>query len=180
MTEENKCIFCGIVDGSMQSAKIYEDELVVCVLDIFPASKGHVLVIPKKHISVSAQLDEALSSHLFNVGNKMSAVLFESLKAEGTNLLIANGAAAGQKVDHLVLHIIPRYKDDGVNISWKSEQIKEEELKNVYSQIVSKTQGSQEPVREVEEPVQEVTEPVKEPTLEEALEEETFDDERMP
>ena len=53
MTEENKCIFCGIVDGSMQSAKIYEDELVVCVLDIFPASKGHVLVIPKKHIAVS-------------------------------------------------------------------------------------------------------------------------------
>ncbi|MBT5215148.1 HIT domain-containing protein, partial [Candidatus Woesearchaeota archaeon] len=80
MTEENKCIFCGIVDGSMQSAKIYEDDKVVCVLDIFPASKGHVLVIPKKHIAVSAQLDEALSSHLFNVGNKMSAVLFESLK----------------------------------------------------------------------------------------------------
>ena len=179
MTEENKCIFCGIVDGSMQSAKIYEDELVVCVLDIFPASKGHVLVIPKKHIAVSAQLDEALSAHLFNVGNKMSAVLFESLKAEGTNLLIANGAAAGQKVDHLVLHVIPRYKDDGVTISWKSEQIKEEELKNVYGQIVSKTQGSQEPVKEVEENKEVVEEP-KETTLEDALEEETFDDERMP
>jgi len=120
-----------------------------------------------------------LSAHLFNVGNKMSAVLFESLKAEGTNLLIANGAAAGQKVDHLVLHVIPRYKDDGVTISWKSEQIKEEELKNVYGQIVSKTQGSQEPVKEVEE-IKEVVEEPKETTLEDALEEETFDDERMP
>ena len=179
MAEENKCIFCGIIDGSMQSAKIYEDELVVCVLDIFPASKGHVLVIPKKHIAVSAQLDEALSSHLFNVGNRMSALLFEAMNAEGTNLLIANGAVAGQKVDHLVLHVIPRYKDDGVNITWNSEQIKEDELKDTFEKITSMTQGAKAPVEEVpkEEHVKDV--PLEE--VVEELEEETFDaEERIP
>ncbi|MBT3865554.1 HIT family protein [Candidatus Woesearchaeota archaeon] len=179
MTEEKKCIFCGITDGSMQSAKIYEDDLVVCVLDIFPASKGHVLVIPKKHIAISAQLDEALSAHLFNVGNKMSAILFEAMEAEGTNLLIANGAAAGQKVDHLVLHVIPRYKDDGVNITWNSEQIKEDELKYTFEKITSMTQGAKAPTEEKpkEEPVKDV--PLEE--VVEDLEEETFDEEeRIP
>ena len=155
----------------MQSAKIYEDDLVVCVLDIFPASKGHVLVIPKKHIAVSAQLDEASSARLFNVGNKMSALLFEAMGAEGTNLLIANGAVAGQKVDHLVLHVIPRYKDDGVKISWSSEQIKEDELKDTFGKIVSKTSGAKAAVQE---------EPIEEKKVEE-LEEETFDEEeRVP
>ncbi len=173
MAEEKKCIFCGIADGSMQSAKIYEDDLVVCVLDIFPASKGHVLVIPKKHIAISAQLDDNLSAHLFNVGNKMSALLFEAMKAQGTNLLIANGDVAGQKVDHLVLHVIPRYPEDGVNISWNAEQIKEDELKDTFEKITSMTQGKRE-VRE---------EPKEEPKKEvvEEIEEETFDEEeRIP
>ncbi len=177
MTEENKCIFCGIADGSIQSAKIYEDDSVICVLDIFPASEGHVLVIPKKHISVSAQLDESLAAHLFNVGNKMSAVLFDSLKAEGTNLLIANGAAAGQKVDHLVLHVIPRYNGDGINISWKSEQIKEEELKRIFEKIISK---SVSPVKELVKEELIIEEPPIETSLEDQLDEETFDDERIP
>lgn len=172
MAEEKKCIFCGIVDGSMQSAKIYEDDLVVCVLDIFPASKGHVLVIPKKHVAISAQLDENLSAHLFNVGNKMSALLFEAMKAGGTNLLIANGAVAGQKVDHLVLHVIPRYPEDGVNITWSTEQIKEDELKDTFEKITSMTQGKREVGKEQEEPKKEVVE---------EIEEETFDEEeRIP
>ena len=169
----DQCVFCGIVEDKIGSAKIYEDEFVICILDIFPASKGHMLVIPKKHFSISAQMDADTTAHVFEVVNKMSALLFETLGAEGTNIIVSNGTIAGQKVNHVCVNIIPRYKDDGVNISWKNEQIKEEELKDIFTKITSKGNSvTEEPkeVKIVEEPIQEVvaeSEEVKEEVKEE-------------
>ncbi len=136
-----ECPLCAIASGKITSAKVYEDELVVCVLDIFPATKGHLIVVPKKHLSVSTQMDSKLSGHVFEVANRMSGMLFEALGAKGTNILVANGIAAGQKSDHLVVHVIPRYEDDGVSISWKNDKIKEDDLKDVFTKITEKLKG---------------------------------------
>ena len=136
-----ECPLCAIASGKIASAKVYEDELVVCVLDIFPATKGHLIVVPKKHLSVSTQMDSKLSAHIFEVANRMSGMLFEALGAKGTNILVSNGVAAGQKSDHLVVHVIPRYENDGVNISWKNDKINEEDLKDVFTKIAEKLKG---------------------------------------
>jgi histidine triad (HIT) family protein len=148
MTEENsnnqECPLCAIASGKVASAKVYEDEFVVCVLDIFPATKGHLIVVPKTHVSISTQMDAKLSSHVFEVANRMSGLIFEVMNAKGTNIVVANGAIAGQKSAHLVVHVIPRYEDDGVNVSWKGDKIKEEDLKEVFTKIAEKLQSGVE------------------------------------
>jgi len=182
---EGKCIFCAIADGSNPSAKIYEDDKIICVLDIFPASKGHLLVIPKEHLIFSTQMNSELSSHVFNFSNQVAALIYEAMGAEGTNILVSNGAVAGQKVGHVVVHIIPRYKDDKVNISWESKQINEEELKDTLGKISSKF-GAVKGAEEATAPPTNVinTEPFKEEKLEDNLteepEEKYKEKERMP
>jgi len=107
---------------------IYEDDYVVCMLNPLAATKGHAMVIPKQKISVSSQMNDQLAAHVFMVANKLSAAIFEAMGATGTNILVSNGASAGQRMEQFAVHIIPRYEADKVNISWESSQLTEEEL----------------------------------------------------
>ncbi len=157
--EVNNCVFCTIADGSTQSATIYEDDAIICVLDIFPASKGHVLVIPKEHVVFSTQMSDDLSKRVFVAANKIAGVVFEVMKSEGTNIVVSNGAVAGQKIGHAVVHVIPRYKDDTVKIEFGGKPITQEELQDTLSKLQSKvnlqiTEKKKEPVvikEEIEE-----------------------------
>ncbi len=121
-------LFCYMAESEKSPLYIYEDEHVICTLNPLSATKGHCMVIPKKQISVSTQMDDGLAAHVFNVANKLSSAVFESMGAKGTNILISNGIAAGQKLEQLVVHVIPRYEEDNVNISWESKQLTEEDL----------------------------------------------------
>ncbi len=170
MSEENKCIFCSIIDGSAQSVKVYEDEFILGVLDIFPATPGHVLIIPKRHVATSSQLEDKEEAHFFKMGNKIASCVFEAMEAKGTNLLVSNGTHAGQKVGHVTMSVIPRYENDGVNISWDAKQIDEESLKNSFEKIVSRTANLMKETAPKKEEVQAMEE----------LEEETFDNYRIP
>ncbi len=135
LTEEQKkllklssCIYCSIVNGGLKSFKVYEDDLVACVMDVKPATRGHVVVVPKEHYFVSGQMDEKTSKHVFDIANKLSRAVFEAMGAEGTNILISNGVAAGQKTEHFVVHVIPRYKNDGLKLDWAGLTVGEEEI----------------------------------------------------
>ena len=97
-------------------------------VDIKPASKGHTILFPKQHTPLLALLDDASAARLFVIANKLSTVLFEGMKAEGTNILASNGPAAGQFTNHAALHIIPRWKGDNITFSWKSLTLSEAEL----------------------------------------------------
>ena len=130
-SEEKQCPFCLIAQGQMKSHKIYEDEKVMAVLDIHPANKGHVIVFPKKHYSVLAQMNEEEIGYLFNIVSKLSSVIFQRLKAEGTNIFLAFGQVAGQAVPHVIVHIIPRYKDDGLDFGWESKEFDDKELEDI-------------------------------------------------
>ena len=153
---------------------IYEDDHVICTLNPFSATKGHCMVIPKKPVSVSTQMDDELASHVFSVANKLSAAVFESMGAKGTNILISNGVAAGQKLEQFAIHIIPRYDDDKVNISWESNQLTEEDM------ITNTKKISGALNIEKVNPVPEVVEEVIEEVVEE-VPEEIFDDvEKLP
>jgi histidine triad (HIT) family protein len=107
------CLFCKIIAGQIPDYRIYENDYVIALLDIHPCSKGHAVIIPKKHIAdlneVSAEEMSAISAGVLNVYKLVS----EKIKPDAMNIGINNGKAAGQAVSHLHWHIIPRWENDG-------------------------------------------------------------------
>lgn len=114
----DNCIFCKIANGVIPSATIYEDDMFRVILDLSPATKGHALILPKKHMRNIFEMDEDTASKLFVVATKVAKAMKETLKCDGLNIVQNNEEVAGQTVFHFHLHMIPRYVDDGQNISW--------------------------------------------------------------
>ena len=106
------CIFCDIINGKGEAEILYENELVTAFLDIRPVNYGHTLVIPKKHFTNFLELPDEYAAELMRVTQLMAGIIQESLKADGFNVIINNGAAAGQTVYHFHFHIIPRFISD--------------------------------------------------------------------
>ncbi len=131
-----QCVFCAIADGKISVKKIYEDDYLIGALDINPANKGHVILFPKIHYEIMSLMKDV--GHLFNVANTISSAVFEATKAEGTNIFVANGLAAGQKIPHLVVHIIPRFKDDDVKFSWNKADVSEKEMDELTKKLKSR------------------------------------------
>ena len=103
-----------ILRGEIPSHRVYEDERCLAILDIFPINPGHVLVIPKAQAVTVPDLDPELVGHLMAVAARLSrAVRAAAPKCEGVNFWISDGAAAGQEVPHVHLHVIPRFVGDG-------------------------------------------------------------------
>lgn len=117
------CIFCHIVAGDIPAATIYEDEQVLAFLDITQVTKGHTLVIPKKHYRNLLEMDEQATAHLFEKIPTISCKLKETLGAKGVNLINNNEEAAGQTVFHTHIHLLPRFdKDDGLRITFQTKE----------------------------------------------------------
>jgi len=131
MMMAEKCIICQIIDGDVPSKKIYEDDDAVVILDFNGANPGHSFVIPKQHVPILEQLPPALIGKLFNLANKVSSAVFDTLKADGTNIFVANGVSAGQKVAHFMINVIPRKNNDGISLQWQPRQLSEEEMSTV-------------------------------------------------
>jgi len=112
--QKQQCIFCQIISGKIPAKKLYEDDQSLIILDINPASRGHLLLLPKKHYAILPQLNDGLTSHLFSLVKKYSKVLLKGLKADGTTIFIANGLVAGQKAQHFMIHLIPRKEGDSI------------------------------------------------------------------
>ncbi len=114
-TKEN-CVFCKIVDNKISSNVIYKDDDFLAILDIKPATNGHVLLFPRKHITITPQLPDEVFAQMLIVAKKISNAILKGMKAQGTSLFVANGISAGQKCQHVLLHIIPRYKNDELGL----------------------------------------------------------------
>jgi histidine triad (HIT) family protein len=114
--QKQQCIFCQIISGKIQSRRIYEDEHVLAILDINPANPGHILLLPKEHCAIMPQMPDAEVSYIMMVAKHLSQALISAFNVKGTNIFIANGAAAGQKAGHFMLHIIPRMPGDGISV----------------------------------------------------------------
>ena len=137
----SECIFCKIIDGSIPSAKIYEDDYVYAFMDIMPLTKGHTLIIPKNHKENVYDLSEEEASNLFKVVPKIASALKESFGPVGMNLLNNNGAPAGQSVFHFHLHFIPRYdQTDGFRPTWitKEKTFTPEIIQNLAGELFEK------------------------------------------
>ncbi|WP_017379236.1 HIT family protein [Paenisporosarcina sp. TG-14] len=117
------CLFCKIVEGSIPSTKVYEDEHVLAFMDIMPLTKGHTLLIPKKHHENVYEMSSEEAGQLFSVAPKIAASLKASFQPAGLNLMNNNGASAGQSVFHFHLHFIPRYdQTDGFKAVWQTKE----------------------------------------------------------
>lgn len=107
------CIFCKIAAGEVKANLVYDNESVLAFLDIRPASRGHTMVIPKVHAERMDLLEDRHVGPLFTGVKTVMRLLEKTLRPEGMNIGWNHGWAAGQHVNHLHVHIIPRYAGDG-------------------------------------------------------------------
>jgi histidine triad (HIT) family protein len=132
---KDDCIFCKMVAGQVPVTKIYEDENVLAFLDIGPISDGHTLVIPKQHFEklhdCPPQLLGQVSSHLGGIARAVAV----AMNSDGYNVLCNNGRAAGQLVEHLHFHIIPRDSGDGVFDRWPAYKYQEGKIESIATRI---------------------------------------------
>ncbi|HLC81777.1 MAG TPA: HIT domain-containing protein [Candidatus Nanoarchaeia archaeon] len=112
--QKQQCLFCKIISGAISSKKIYEDQVCLAVLDIAPASIGHLLIIPREHYSIMPQVPDEVLGHIMVIAKRLSQIMLKALRASGTTVFAANGGAAGQRSQHFVLHLIPRKEGDHV------------------------------------------------------------------
>lgn len=108
------CVFCRIIAGELPGSVVHRDARCIAFLDIRPFHPGHLLVVPLAHASGLAELDPEDGAHVFRVAQQLASTLkaSEAVRCEGVNLLLADGAVAGQEVFHVHLHVLPRFPGD--------------------------------------------------------------------
>lgn len=132
---QDNCIFCKLANGVYPTDTVYEDEDFRAILDIAPAAKGHILLLPKKHMADLFEMDSSIAANALPVLQKIAAAMKEELHCDGLNLLQNNGEAAGQTVFHLHFHLIPRYIDDTVTVPWEKLEYKEGDTTDLSKRI---------------------------------------------
>ncbi len=110
--QKQQCIFCQIISGKIPGKKIYEDKSCLAVLDINPATRGHLLLLPKEHYAIMPQVPQKELEHLFSISKILSHLLLRALHVSGSNIFITNGPAAGQRAPHFLIHLLPRKEGD--------------------------------------------------------------------
>lgn len=112
------CIFCKIVAGEIPGQIIAEDEHTIAFMDINPATRGHALVIPRRHSRDLLEIDQDDLAYTIAGAQQLARRVKERLGADGVSLLNSCGAAAWQTVFHFHIHVIPRYIDDPLRLPW--------------------------------------------------------------
>ena len=110
------CPFCDVIRGAGEVSMCYEDKAVVAFMDIQPVNAGHVLVVPREHYESLEDIPRELATHLFDVAMLLAPVVKHVGDADGLNILVNSGAAAGQDVFHYHVHVIPRVAGDGFDV----------------------------------------------------------------
>ena len=132
---ETNCIFCKIANGDIPSSTLYEDELFRVILDLSPAAKGHALILPKQHMANIFEMDDTTAGKVFILASRIAKAMKTALNCDGVNIVQNNGEVAGQTVFHFHMHIIPRYENDGQNITWVPGTSEAEERDAIAAQI---------------------------------------------
>ncbi len=134
---DTNCIFCKIIAGEIPSKTIYEDEEFKVFLDVNPASKGHILVIPKEHYADLYEIDEEVAGRAMKLVKKLAAHMKAVLNCDGLNLVQNNGVVAGQTVFHFHMHLIPRYENAKNKdiLTWSHETFSAEEMEELRSSL---------------------------------------------
>ncbi len=128
------CVFCKIVSGEIPCYKVYEDNDFLAFLDMYPVNQGHTLVIPKVHYDNIFELPDDVASKYFVVVKKIANVVKNIMNADGINIGMNNLPAAGQVVFHSHIHVIPRFKNDGLN-HWGNKEVDKDEMNRIAEKM---------------------------------------------
>lgn len=131
------CIFCRIIAGAVPSAKVYEDENCYAFLDSGPLSWGHTLIVPKKHVECITGMSPDEVAALMSVIPKLAEAVIRATDAQGLNVLQNNGSVAGQAVEHLHVHLIPRHAGDGLGYRWNAKKYPEGRMQKYHERILA-------------------------------------------
>ena len=113
---DNNCIFCKIIKKEIPSKKVFEDDDFLAILDVAPATKGHILILPKEHAANLNELSDDKAGKILILAKKIVNAMMKVLDFNNYNIIQNNGKIAGQTVGHYHLHIIPRYSIDEVGL----------------------------------------------------------------
>lgn len=128
------CVFCDIVDGKIPSKKVFENESLIAILDISQTTKGHTLIIPKKHFNNMLETDENILKEMISLSKTLGNKIVKNMNATGLNVLINTNESAGQTVMHTHMHLIPRYdSNDTIEISFKENKFDLDEILNIIN-----------------------------------------------
>jgi histidine triad (HIT) family protein len=166
------CTYCDIIKGNKHGAVVYEDEKIISFLSEQPATIGHLIVLPKRHVPIFEELTDSEVSHLFTVANKLSIAVFESVKTEGTNVIVYNGVGAGQDEPHISVNIIARKSGDGIFLEWTPRQLGESEMAAIELRLKNEIEESSAVTHEETAP-KEASEEAKNAEPSEPLEKDT-------
>jgi histidine triad (HIT) family protein len=117
----DECIFCSIVAGEAPAQIVDSDEHTVAFMDVAPATRGHALVIPRRHVADLVEVDDEELSRCISAARRLALRMRETLEPAGFNLLNSCGSAAWQTVFHFHVHVVPRYEDDPLKLPWIPE-----------------------------------------------------------
>lgn len=129
------CVFCKIINKDIPAKIVYEDEEVLVMMDINPATKGHMLVIPKSHHTDVTDTPNETLQKIITVAKQCGILAKEKLRADGFNIVNASGKEAQQSVFHLHFHIVPRYKNDGLDLWFHARESNKDEIEDAYKKI---------------------------------------------
>ena len=130
-----ECVFCRIAKGELPCYKLYESELVLAFLDINPITRGHALVVPKRHVEKLSQLSGEEVKEVFSTAAKLAEAAVSALGAKGVNFWVNQGSVAGQVVKHFHAHVVPRYAEEEIKIEVRGEKLSEEEMKSIAEKV---------------------------------------------
>jgi histidine triad (HIT) family protein len=129
------CVFCKIGGGQIPSQRIHEDDLTVAFLDVDQINPGHVVVAVKAHVEAIVDLSPDQAAAVFQTVSRVAWAVETAFNPAGLMILQTSGAAAGQTVPHLHLHVLPRTADDGVSLTWPRRNSPADELAKLADQI---------------------------------------------
>ena len=131
----NDCFFCKIAQGTIPSATLMETNEFRVILDKFPSGKGHTLIMPKEHFNDIYELDSETAGKLFALATVVARALKKITGCEGLNVIQNNGSIAGQTIMHFHLHLIPRHEGDGMDFTWPTSEMSDEDLEALAAEI---------------------------------------------
>ncbi len=172
---ENTCIFCSIVKKEIKSFPVYEDNLVIAVLDVNPATEGHVIVIPKTHYNSLYEMPQDQFAYILTISRALAYALLLTQKSTNVDILYTRELIKGNMTPHAIVHLIPRYQDDTVAYNWQPSKPNEDQLSaiaaKISSAIESIKQGQQVQQKPVEQkPTEKKEEPAVKPEEEKKVE----------
>ena len=136
---DRDCPFCKIVSQVFKAVVVYEDTDILVIMDLYPATPGHMLVLPKQHIETIYAMPAALGVRIMTTAIALAKAIKLRWSPDGLNLIQSNEVVGGQTVPHFHLHIVPRYRGDLVLLRFGHGKISEKiaELERIASLVKS-------------------------------------------